>query len=123
MYELTICSRDGQSLRTFDLARVEAAHKRLVVGRADDCDIRIGHGQVSRHHCAIEPDAEDDREWTVRDMGSTHGLIVDGRRVAEVAVRDGLVVEIGPALLKFGQVSAAITGDIQARVRAELGDE
>ncbi len=53
---------------------------RCVVGRADDCDIRLpfAHVDVSRHHCvfAIDPPLV----W-VRDLGSCNGTFVNGERL------------------------------------------
>lgn len=115
MYELVIRTIDGKELRRFDLARAEAARKRVVIGRADDCDIRIACNSVSRHHCAIEPD---DDEWIVRDLGSTHGVLRDGVRVPMAEVRDGLTVQIGPAVLQFQTATARIA----AELAKELGD-
>lgn len=116
MYELVICSHDGTVLKRFDLARVEAARKRVIIGRAEDCDIRINAQSVSRHHVAIEPD---DGDWIVRDLGSTLGTSVEGVKVQQTDVRDGLTVSIGPALLKFKAVMAA---DVAGQIARELGE-
>ena len=121
MYELTILNHHGEVLKRFDLSRVEREHKRVVIGRADDCDVRIAHGQISRHHCAIEPVADGDQEWIVRDLGSTHGVKVDGSRVEETSIRPGLEVTIGPAVLKF-QLAAATAADVAAKIKAEMGE-
>lgn len=118
MYELTICNQAGQVLRRFDLARAEEAHKRVLIGRADDCDVRITHGMISRHHCAVEPIEDDEQEWIVRDLGSTHGLAVNGQRVPEVSIKPGLEVVIGPAVLKF-QLAAS---RVASQIKAELGE-
>ena len=54
----------------------------LVLGRAGDCDLRVGSGGfdklVSRHHCRI--DVEPPRVW-VRDLGSLNGTYVNGRMI------------------------------------------
>ncbi|MBX3386182.1 MAG: FHA domain-containing protein [Phycisphaeraceae bacterium] len=118
MLTLTIFNLGGQALKTYDLARVESAHQRVLIGRADDCDIRIAHGAVSRHHCAIEPLEDDPDEWVIRDLGSTHGLTVDGERVREAAVHAGLEVRVGPAVLKFESAAAKIA----EAIRSELGE-
>lgn len=118
MYELTISNSKGQPLRRFDLGKAEEKHKRIIIGRADDCDIQISHAAISRHHCTIEPVEDDDQEWVVRDLGSTHGMMLDGHRVEEVAVKPGLALQIGPAVLRFELSSARIA----AKLRAELGE-
>jgi pSer/pThr/pTyr-binding forkhead associated (FHA) protein len=84
----------------------------VLIGRADDCEIRIKSASISRHHCAIEID---DKDWVIRDLGSTHGTLVDGVQISEAAVVPGLKVVIGPAVLLF-EASAG-------RVAAEIGEE
>ncbi len=116
MYELVICSHDGTVLKRFDLARVEAMRKRVVIGRAEDCDIRINAQSVSRHHVAIEPD---DGDWIVRDLGSTLGTMIEGVKIEQADVRDGLTVQVGPALLKF---KASVAADVAGQIARELGE-
>lgn len=112
MYEVTICSADGKALRRFDLSRLRAEGSRVLIGRAEDCDIRIKSSSISRHHCAIEID---DGDWVVRDLGSTLGTNVDGVQISEAAIVPGLRVVIGPAVLMFESAAN--------RVAAEIGRE
>lgn len=117
MYEMTICNADGQALRKFDLTRVLNTGKRVLIGRADDCDVRIKSNAVSRHHCEIE--AIDPDEWVIRDLESTLGVMVDGHRVREAEIEAGLVVAIGPAVLRFESLSNKIAADLAK----EIGEE
>jgi pSer/pThr/pTyr-binding forkhead associated (FHA) protein len=116
MFELVICNHDGKPLKRFDLAAAETKHQRVIIGRADDCDIQINVGSISRHHAAIEPDEDD---WIIRDLGSTHGVKIDDQRVPQATIRDGLQVVIGPAVLKF--VATVPTPAIAAQIAKELG--
>jgi len=50
---------------------------RLIVGRAEDADIRLNSPFVSRQHCQIITTAD---QCFVEDMGSTNGILVNGRR-------------------------------------------
>ncbi|HXM71583.1 MAG TPA: FHA domain-containing protein, partial [Thermoanaerobaculia bacterium] len=50
---------------------------RLIVGRAEDADIRLNSQFVSRQHCQIITTAD---QCFVEDMGSTNGILVNGRR-------------------------------------------
>lgn len=118
MFTLTITNLAGQVLRSFDLTRIEETQERVLIGRAEDCDIRIAHGTVSRHHCVIEPIEDEPDEWVIRDLGSTHGLTVEGKPVKEAAVHPGLEVHMGAAVLKFESAAARIA----AEIRTELGD-
>jgi len=114
MYEMVICSSDGKPLKRFDLSRVEASRKRIVVGRAEDCDIRIVSPSISRHHCVIEPDEDD---WIIRDLGSTQGVETEGVKIEQADIKDGLTVRIGPAVLKF----QAVTARVAAEIAKEMG--
>jgi pSer/pThr/pTyr-binding forkhead associated (FHA) protein len=58
----------------------------VVVGRHRGCDIRIASPQVSRRHCCLAPDRDG---ILVRDLGSTNGTRINGRRVAEGMLRPG----------------------------------
>jgi hypothetical protein len=70
-----------------------------VLGRSRDCDIVLGDANVSRHHAEIRPDGEG---WTIADMGSTNGVVINGRRMHDPApLRTGDEVELGTSTLRF----------------------
>lgn len=117
MFEMTICTPEGATLRKFDLSRVATTGKRVLIGRADDCDVRIRNNSVSRHHCEIE--ALDADEWVIRDLGSTLGVLVDGAKVKEAEIESGMEVHIGPAILRF----ESLTNRIAADLANEIGEE
>ena len=48
------------------------------IGRHDDCLIRIRSSQVSRRHCELHLDRG---KLLVRDLGSSNGTFVNGKRV------------------------------------------
>lgn len=107
MFRVTVQSDRGVELGSFPLPAPVAA-LRVLIGRADDCDLRIRHASISRHHCALAVD--EDGDWILRDLGSTLGTIVGGERIVEAAVHDGLVVRLGPAVLRFEAVPARLAG-------------
>ena len=57
----------------------------FLVGRAEDCDIRIPNDfeyrTVSRHHCLVVVKPEEIR---VRDLGSRNGTFVNGIRIGRM---------------------------------------
>jgi predicted component of type VI protein secretion system len=50
----------------------------VLVGRHPLCDVRVRSSRVSRGHCCL---TEVDGEVLVRDMGSSNGTLINGRRV------------------------------------------
>jgi EAL domain-containing protein (putative c-di-GMP-specific phosphodiesterase class I) len=62
-----------------------------VVGRDEAADFCVDSSRVSRKHVAIE--FRDD-SYVLRDLESTNGSYVNGKRVTEVALADGDVVVI-----------------------------
>ena len=70
----------------------------LVVGRGTEADLRINDPGVSRRHIEFEVqagDSEGELRLSVRDLGSTNGMLVDGHRVTHTALHDGSTVKIG----------------------------
>ena len=49
-----------------------------LVGRKEDCDLRLNHKSVSKMHCLI---VKTDGLLLLRDLGSTNGTRVNGLRV------------------------------------------
>src|SRR5918994_7273342 len=48
------------------------------IGRSRDADIVLDDANVSRKHAEVRPSGG---SWIVRDLGSTNGIKVNGRRV------------------------------------------
>lgn len=55
----------------------------IVVGRKEDCDVRLDHKSVSKQHCVI---VKTDGLLLLRDLGSTNGTRVNGTRVRRAAL-------------------------------------
>ena len=95
MMELHVISRKtGQLMRAFALG--DAAE--VLIGRDENCDIRLDSPTVSREHCVIE---SIDGVLHLRDLESTAGTIHSGQPIGEVRLQNGLEVQIGPAILRF----------------------
>jgi len=81
---LHVHSEDGQEI-TVDAQSVR-------IGRGVDNDLVLRDVRVSRHHAAIEPSPHG---WIVRDLQSTNGTFVNGRRVQELEIDQGTEVSLG----------------------------
>jgi predicted component of type VI protein secretion system len=94
----------------------------IVVGRHSHCDVRLPSIRVSRRHCFL---AEVDGAVIVRDLGSTNGTLVNGRRVEWGCLRSGDELSIADLRYRLepGQADRAGTADSPARVgRVRSGD-
>lgn len=68
------------------------------VGRSDRSEIVLSDPSVSRAHAIVEVSGD---EAVVRDLGSTNGTFVNGRRVTTQALHDGDELRFGNTRLKF----------------------
>ncbi|MFM8600280.1 MAG: ATP-binding cassette domain-containing protein [Mycobacterium sp.] len=74
--------------------RTVAPGNDVVIGRDLRADVRIAHPLVSRAHLVLRFVPGTGR-WVGVDNGSLNGIFVHGRRVPEVDVADGSVVNLG----------------------------
>ena len=65
---------------------------RLVVGRADDCDVRVGSEGVAAHHAEIE--VVEQGKVRLRDLGSGSGTRVNGVAVNEAMLFTGDEIQV-----------------------------
>src|SRR6266700_4969344 len=54
-----------------------------LVGRKEECDLRLYHKIVSKMHCVI---VKTDGLLLLRDLGSTNGTRVNGQRIRRAAL-------------------------------------
>jgi membrane-bound lytic murein transglycosylase D len=64
----------------------------LVVGRGEDCTIRLVAPEVSRHHMEIFPQ---DDAWWARDLNSSNGTLVNGRPLDKLRLSGTVTLELG----------------------------
>jgi pSer/pThr/pTyr-binding forkhead associated (FHA) protein len=80
----------------------------LLIGRAEDCDVRPLSEDVSRRHCAIHVGPAD--VWA-EDLGSRNGTFVNGVKIKEkTKLGDGDVVRVGSLELKVSCSKPAAEG-------------
>lgn len=66
---------------------------KVVVGRKNNCDLRIPLSAVSRQHFSVEVKGD---ELNLRDLGSSNGTYYNDERVTEAKLAAGDVVRVGP---------------------------
>lgn len=82
--------------------------KPIVLGRAAGIDLTLDDAKASRQHARLESVGE--TSIRVRDLGSSNGTFVNGRRVIEAEAGDGDVIQIGTTLMRVVVESAVPVG-------------
>lgn len=81
-------------LGTYDINKAK-----MIIGRAEDCDIVIDNLAVSRHHTIIE---KGEGFFNVNDLDSNNGTFVNGRRITEpTTLNFGDEIGVGKHILVF----------------------
>jgi pSer/pThr/pTyr-binding forkhead associated (FHA) protein len=105
----SLVSRDG---RRYELQTGRAT----TIGRSADNDIVLEHRSVSRRHTIIQ---ETDRRFSIRDLNSSNGTWVHGRRISAAQLGDGDVLRCGEVELTFHHVvGEKESGVARPRLRA-----
>lgn len=96
MVRLTVENLEGNVLR-----ELEVRTGTLTLGRGADCDIKLASASVSRQHARLRVDEDG---AIVEDLGSSNGVLVDGRHItgptrvhAGTAAIGEFIVRITPA--------------------------
>ncbi len=69
-----------------------------VIGRGTDVDLRIDDPGVSRRHAEVRLHGD---EVIIVDLGSTNGVVLDGRVVQDATLTDGAAVRLGTTDIVF----------------------
>lgn len=64
----------------------------LAIGRADDCRARLDGNGVSRRHAELYRQGP---IFAIRDLGSTNGTFLNGKRVQHAAINPGAILRVG----------------------------
>jgi len=70
-----------------------------VIGRSRDCEVVVSDQNVSRRHAEVRPSGG---KWMVKDLGSTNGVKVNGRRITgPQSLKSGDTIELGTSTIDF----------------------
>jgi CheY-like chemotaxis protein len=83
----------------------ELGDKWITLGRADGNAFQIASPSVSGRHCEVQL-REDG--LAVRDLQSTNGTFVDGKKISEALVKPGQIFRLGEVELRFENAGAEI---------------
>lgn len=73
--------------------------ERMVIGRAEEADVRLAKAGVSRRHAEVERLGE--AQFQITDLKSTNGTFVNSVRVESAMLKDQDIIAIGETRLKF----------------------
>jgi hypothetical protein len=91
--------RAGRALLLHEGRRLVIAPGGATIGRSRQCDITLDDPNISREHAEVRPS---NGAWFVRDLGSTNGTALNGRRVnGSEQVNPGDTIEIGTSVITF----------------------
>ena len=91
--------RQSRALLLMEGKRLVIGPQGASLGRSKDCDVVIQDPNVSRHHAAVKPRGG---SWIVEDLGSTNGVVVNGRRIDRPQVlSSGDEIDLGTATITF----------------------
>jgi hypothetical protein len=71
------------------------------IGRSEENDVVLVDPRTSRFHAEVDRAAEG---YIIRDLGSTNGTTVRGRKVQERLLEDGDTLVIGETEMRFGLI-------------------
>lgn len=78
--------------------KLEFGSKPLIVGRVPESDLPVRDSFVSRVHCGI---SSANKQFTLKDLGSTNGTYRNGARVFECTLASGDKIQVGNTTLVF----------------------
>jgi len=70
----------------------------LIVGRAPTCDLSVADPTISRRHAEL---LVDDEQVTLRDLGSSNGTFVNGRKVAAATLEVDDLIAFGKVAFRL----------------------
>ena len=92
--------------------------QRLIVGRGEECDVRLDGLLISNRHAAVSITPSG---LTVEDLNSTNGTYVNGRRITgRTAIQPQDVVQIGPFVLRADPQRGVAILDTRAKTRIDV---
>lgn len=98
--------------------QIPLTHWENIIGRSKTADVELNYPSISRQHAAICRGEED--RWTVYDLGSKGGTMVNGRAVdGSAPVELGDTITLGGVPLIFLPQTVAEREELEKRRRAE----
>ncbi len=81
-----------------ELGQRVVVNRSLTLGRHPDCDVTLSDPLISSFHARLEDRGD---SWTLVDLGSTNGTMVNEEPIHEVALVPGSKIGVGNTVLRF----------------------
>jgi pSer/pThr/pTyr-binding forkhead associated (FHA) protein len=78
--------------------------QRIIIGRGEKTDIKILDSKASREHVEITKVGS---SWVATDLGSQNGVMVNDKKITQLALAEGDKLIIGQTVFKFAKVEVA----------------
>jgi pSer/pThr/pTyr-binding forkhead associated (FHA) protein len=79
-------------------ARYVLSEPSYVIGRGERATLELQSEEVSRQHATL---TRTDGEYTIEDLGSRNGIILNGLKVHAALLRDGDELQLGDVILSY----------------------
>jgi general secretion pathway protein A len=88
---------------------------RILIGRSELADVRIDSAFVSRYHSLI---VRENGQDLLIDLGSTNGVLVNGKRVVRAVLKHRDLIQVGPSRVTYlnPAIAPPLEGDSSATV-------
>jgi hypothetical protein len=71
----------------------------LKIGRGQHNDLVLRNDSISGNHCVLDRNREG--EWSITDLNSGNGVVINGTLVKQAALRQGDTIELGELKMRF----------------------
>lgn len=78
--------------------RISLEQKELVIGRAEDADVRTPSKKASRQHALLQRRGTD---FVIRDNDSHNGIFLNGVKIHSAVLRDGDFIQVADCSFVF----------------------
>ncbi|MCK5804953.1 MAG: AAA family ATPase, partial [Lentisphaeria bacterium] len=89
---------------------------RLVIGRGDECNIRINQGSISRQHAALEFTGG---AWVIEDLKSQNGVFIADKPVKREKLTEPIQIRFGTIMTSFDPEA----GDLRRAITSSGGED
>lgn len=104
---LTMQGDEGAAVRTLSLGKLDLSDMtNVVIGRDPNSYLPLNHPTVSFRHATIY---KQNGGLMIRDLGSTNGTFVNGKRISQVPLASGDEVQLGPFKLVYDAQQQALS--------------